>query len=155
MVEVPDYIGCVLRERVQSLVAVIEKTLPSGQSTVDIFVSNPRPEGGRAISSSWLFTQNFVVMIRDPRSDERLLQYDIAPFKDSVDWVRFNSRNYAFGDAVPESDLILEFTTKDGFSGELSASGEGCDHLFRIYRDRFLPNIEWTLTRRENGDSDE
>lgn len=154
MVEVPDYIGCVHREKVQSLVAVIEKTLPSGQSTVDLFVSNPRPEGGRAIASSWLFTQNLVVMIRDTISGERL-QYDIAPFKDSVDWVRFNSRNYEFGDVVPESDFVLEFTTKDGFSGELTASGEGCSHLFRIYQERFLPNFEWTLCRDENGDSGE
>ena len=136
------------------MVPLIEKTLLAGESTVDLFVSNPRPEGGRAIANSWLFTKNLVVMIRDPR-DEGRLQYDIAPFKHSVDWMRFNSRNYDFENAATESDLALEFTTKDGFSGELVASGEGCSHLFRIYRDWFLPNFEWTLTRHECGDSEE
>ena len=154
MVEVPEYIGCVLRDRFQNLVAVVEKTLPENQSAVDVFVSNPRAEGGRAIANSWVFTQNLVILIRDPR-DERRLQYDMAPFKDSVDWMRFNVRNYEFGDAGPESDLVLEFTTKDGFSGELLASGEGCSHLLRIYRERFLPNFQWTLSRDENGESDE
>ena len=148
MVEVPEYIGCILRDRVGSLIPLIERTLPEGQSTVALFINNPRPEGGRSTSSCWLFTQSLVVRIRDPR-DEGRLQHDIAPFKDSVDWVRLNSRYYEFEGSDSESDLVLEFTTKDGFSGELVASGEGCSHLFRIYKEQFLPNFEWSMSREE------
>ena len=48
---------------------------------------------------------------------------------------------YNFGEPADDSQLGLEFTTIDGLSTELTATGEGCARLMEVYRDRFLANF--------------
>ena len=149
--EVPSYIDSRFREKMKSLMPVISENLPSGEALVDVFVSNPRGGDPQIRFSAWLFTENLVVEVRNPHFDDRI-QHDLAPIRECVDWIRFDARNYDFSEYTPESELSLEFSTKDGLTGELFASGEGCKRLMEIYRSRFLPNFIWTLSRHNaNG----
>ena len=99
--------------------------------------------GGPDYTSVWLFTKNLVVEIRNPLNEGRI-QYEIAPFRQAVDWIRLNARRYEFEEPTETSQLDLEFTTMDGLSAGLSATGQGCRHLMTIYRDRFLANFTGT-----------
>ena len=94
----------------------------------------------------WLFTPQLIVEIRNPLGQNRF-QCEMARFKHAVDWIRLSARKYDFRDHTPESELDLEFTTTDGLSSALSATGEGCPELMRIYRKRFLTNFTGTRER--------
>lgn len=137
--------------RIAAVVGAVCKNLPAGEEVEARFVSNPPSGGGPSNISVWIFTRNLVVEVRNPHIDGRI-QHDLAPFRESVDWMRLDAHNYNFEDVRPESRLKLEFTTRDGLNGELYATGEACSELMGIYRKRFLPNFLWTLKRFDEED---
>ena len=151
-VEVPSYVDNKAKEKIENVLQLVYQNLPDGEQPQDIFVSNPQNGGGPTNISVWLFTQTCVVEIRNPHIDGRI-QHDLAPFKDSVDWIRLDARRFKFGDPEPESELALEFTTADGLSGELLASGEGCSRLMEVYREKFLPNFTGPQLKNKASDS--
>ena len=148
----PSYIDGKVKEKIENVLPLVCQNLPSDEQPEDIFVSNPPTGQGPSNISVWLFTPNLVVEIRNPHIDGRI-QQDLSPFKDSVDWIRLDARRFKFNDPDPESELALEFTTTDGLSGELLASGEGCSRLMEIYRRRFLANFTGTLPKNGCNES--
>ena len=106
----------------------------------EVFVSIT-DSGGVINVTAWLFTPSLVVQIRNPLHKGRI-QYEMAPLKDAVDWIRLNARKFDLNNSSDDSQLELEFTTSDGLSQELSATGKGCDHLMKVYRNIFLANFK-------------
>ena len=142
--ELPAYIEAPIKAKLGHRIEAVCKSLPDTETLDRIFVSTSSGEGGRPnYPSIWLFTQHLIVEIRNPLSSDRM-QHELAPFFKAVDWIRLNARKYEFADPSDESQLELEFTTKDGYSGELSASGKACSDLIDVYRQRFLPNFTGT-----------
>ena len=139
-IAVPDYIDDKVKEKVNAVLKLVGQTLPSNEKPEDIFVSNPLADEGPTNLSAWIFTRCYIVEIRNPHIDGRI-QYDVAPLKDSVDWIRLDARRFKLHDPEPESQLALEFSTTDGFSGELLASGKGCSRLMEIYGQQLLKNF--------------
>lgn len=137
-VRVPEYIDEPIRVQ---LIKVIETVIPNlPEDPFEIFVSTNLNRGELNYLGVWLFTSKLAVEIRNPLNQHRI-QYDIYGFSDKVDWIRLNARNYEFGDPVEDSQLDLEFSTADGVSSGLSANGEGCTHLMRLYKEKFLRNF--------------
>ena len=151
-VEVPSYIDSKVKEKIENVLQLVYQNLPSGEQPEDIFVSNPQSDEGPTNISVWLFAQDWMVEIRNPHIDGRI-QHDLSPFRHSVDWIRLDARRFKFDAPEAASELALEFTTTDGLSGELLASGEGCSHLMEIYRSKFLTNFTGTLPKSRGSDS--
>ena len=140
-VELPSYIEKPIQEKLLKVIDTVCKHLP--EQPCDVFVSTSPNGSGPNYPSVWLFTPHLLVEIRNPLNQNRI-QCDMAEFKDAVDWIRLNARKYDFESLKNDSELDLEFTTRDGLTGELSASGEGCAHLMEIYKRRFLLNFTAT-----------
>lgn len=148
IIVLPDYIEDPIRGKLDKVKTTVIKNLPGDELPDEVFVSTSSSQGSLSYLGVWLFTPRLVVEIRNPLSQARI-QYEIARFKDAVDWIRLNARNYEFGEHSANSELELEFTTEDGLSSVLSANGEGCRRLMEVYRDRFLPNFTGTLDNVE------
>ena len=137
--ELPEYIDAPIRDKLGKVIATVINNLPEEpqQAVVGVTWGNGVPE----YPNAWLFTENYVVEIRNPLNQDRI-QHDLALFRGRVDWIRLNARRYEFSESPTEnSELDLEFTTTDGFSGTLSTVGKGCVDLMKVYRDRFLQNF--------------
>ena len=139
-IELPDYISAPIREKLGQVVEIVLKNIPEEEELLDYFVSTPPSEGGADNFTVWLFTTQLVVEIRNPLMQGRI-QHDLCPFAGLVDWMRLDARNFEFEGPNSDSSLTLQFTTRDGLSGELWATGLGCSRLVEIYRDRFLKNF--------------
>ena len=137
-ITLPTYIDESIRERLHKVIVTVTEHLP--EEPVEAFISTGLSQGQSNYLGVWLFTAKLAVEIRNPLNQRRI-QYDMFSFANAIDWIRLNARNYAFGDPVENSQLDLEFSTVDAVSSVLSASGEGCRELMRIYKDRFLPNF--------------
>ena len=149
-VEKLEYVEASVREKLAGVVGTVFDCLlkshfPS-EVPDDVFVSTT-DSGGVLNLTAWLFTPRLVVQIRNPLDRDRI-QYEMAPFENAVDWIRLNARKFDLENSSDDSQLELEFSTADGLTQELSATGKGCDHLMRVYRDRFLSNFK-TLERIE------
>ena len=136
-----DYIEATVREKLTKVIDTVSNNLP--EQPCEVFVSTSANGGGPNYPSIWLFTQHLLVEIRNPLNQDRV-QFELFPFKDAVDWMRLNARKYDFKNPMRDSALDLEFTTKDGLTAELTATGEGCAHLMELYRRRFLLNFKGT-----------
>ena len=145
-----EYVDASVREKLSGIVGTVfdcllKNSVPK-EVPEEVFVSTS-DSGGVLNVTVWLFTPRLVVQIRNPLDKDRI-QYEMAPFKDAVDWIRLNARKFDLNNSSDDSELELEFTTADGLSQELSATGKGCDHLMRVYRDMFLANFK-TLSALE------
>ena len=134
----PAYVEAPIREKLQKIVDAVMPILP--QQPEEIFVSRTLTSNAPNYPSVWLFTKRLIVEIRNPLN-QSLLQFEMARLAGSVDWIRLYVRKFDFHNPGEDSELDLEFTTADGLSSTLSGSGEACDHLMSIYRERFLPNL--------------
>ena len=139
--EFPNHIEAPIKEKLCKIVTTVTENLP--ERPEEVFVSTMAGQGTTDYVGVWLFTPKLVVEIRNPLSQRRI-QYEIARLKDSVDWIRLDAHDYEFKEPSESSRLDLEFTTKDGLSKVLSANGEGCRYLMKIYRTRFLSNFTGT-----------
>ena len=125
--------------------SAVKKLLKNHEATKDevpreIFVSLSNG-GGRIDMTVWLFTKSLIVRIRNPIDKERI-QYEMARFENAVDWIRINTRRFDLEQTHDDSEFDLEFSTMDGLSHELSASGDGCRKLMELYEKQFLPNFK-------------
>ena len=137
--KVPDYIEEPFKEKIEAVLQRMRNNIP--ESIEDLFVSTPaRLLGGSDIYTLWLFTENFVVKVRNPLDLDRI-QHDMAYLAKNVDWVQLDARHFDFSTPTGDSHLELQFTTADGLSGELWGSGPGCARLMEIYKARFLANF--------------
>ena len=142
--ELPDYIEGSIRERLNRVIDMVSKNLL--EDVVDVFPSNHRGESGPEYIGLWLFTKTLVSEVRNPLRPAQI-QHDMARFAGLVDWLRLTARHYEFKEAVPQSELELEFTTADGLNGSLSATGSSCDLLMDLYRCRFKANFSSAASR--------
>ena len=144
-VKLPEYIEDPIKEKLHKVMVAVIETLP--EEPDEAFVSTSFNEGALNYLGIWLFTPKLLVEIRNPLSQDRI-QYEIARLKEAVDWIRLNARKYEFKDPREDSQLDLEFTNRDGFSSALSATGQGCQDLLKIYRDIFLLNFTGLLAEQ-------
>ena len=138
--EFPKYIRKSIREELQKVSTRVARQLPEGEIPDRVFVSTSAFSGELKYLGVWLFTSNLYVEIRNPLDKDRI-QFEMARFRSAVDWIRLNARNYDFKECSDVSELELEFTTTDGVSTVISATGEGCDHLMGLYKQTFLSNF--------------
>ena len=139
-ISVGDYIDAPIAGQMNKVVAIVCNNLPPNETPEEIFSSVSLGQGANAYPNIWVFTQHLVVEIRHPLDKDRI-QYDLVRFNHAVDWVRISAWNFAFEDPTEDSQLELEFTTTDGFSGVLSATGAVCRQLMDIYQSRFMDNF--------------
>ena len=139
--ELPAYIEKPIQEKLLKVIDTVCENLPEQPS--EVFVSTSSNGIGPNYPSVWLFTRNLLVEIRHPLNQDRI-QFELFPFRDAVDWMRLNARKYDFKKLTKDAELDLEFTTKDGLTGELSATGDACAHLMKIYKGRFSVNFTGT-----------
>ena len=137
-VELPTYIQAPIKNKLDEIIEKVSDNLP--EKAEEAFVSTSSSEGELKYLAVWLFTRRLLVEIRNPLSQKRI-HFDLATLRESVDWIRLIATNYEFKEESKDSELILEFTTTDGLSSELSANGQGCTQLMSIYRERILPNF--------------
>ena len=131
-------LGAVVDSAVKKLLRSHEAM--KGEVPQEIFVSVSNG-GGRIDFTVWLFTKSLIVQIRNPIDKERI-QYEMARFEKAVDWIRINTRRFDLEQTHDDSEFDLEFSTMDGLSHELSASGAGCRKLMELYEKQFLPNFK-------------
>ena len=143
-IELPPYIDEKVRQKLDKVIGLVSKNLP--EQPDEAFCNVTSGDRGFTYPEVWLFTPRLVVEIRNPLSATRI-QHDLASFANIVDWIRLTAHDYDFERADAVSKLELEFTTTDGLSGTLSAVGEGCTDLMKVYRDKFLPNFTGTQVR--------
>ena len=134
----PEYIDGPIRQRLVEITELVRQRLP--EAPHEVFVSTSSEEESLNYLGVWLFTPRLVVEIRGPLRNARI-HYEIARFRDAVDWIRVNARNYEFGKCDRGSELEVEFSTQDGLTSVLSANGEGCGRLMEVYENIFLPNF--------------
>ena len=134
----PNYIVAPFRERLDEVARAVSVLLP--EEPQEAFVSIGSGESESQFLGIWLFTDKLIVEIRNPLYADRI-QYEIATLKDSVDWIRLTADHYDFENEREESQLDLEFTTKDGLSSMISAISRGCPQLLQLYRNRFVTNF--------------
>ena len=132
----PQYIEPPIREKLEEAINAVTPHLPESPEVVFVSTQVGEPK----VPSVWLFTNHLIVEIRRPLNKERI-QFDFGRLHEAVDWVRLNARKYDLKNPAADSVLQLEFTTTDGMSSELSATGEGCAHLLEVYRKRVLANF--------------
>lgn len=141
--DLPDYIEEPIRQKLCKTMDAVIATLPEGEAPNEVFISTSSTQSSRRYLGVWLFTLNLAVEIRTPLDRDRI-QFEMFRFRNAVDWIRLRARKYKFEDPQDDSELDLEFTTKEGVSSELSADGKGCRHLMDIYRSQFLENFTGT-----------
>ena len=127
-----------IRDKLLHVIQLIRSNLP--EAPVDVFVSTSPGSSSVSYDGVWVFTPNFVSEIRRPLTSGRV-QHEVARLKGLVDWVRLTARDFEFQEPRQESQLDLEFTTSDGYSGTLTGTGAGCERLMEVYRKHFLGNI--------------
>ena len=137
-VELPGHIRDVYRKKMNELIKTVARHLP--EEPIEAYVSTELDEGTLTYPSLWLFTCRLLVEIRNPVFGGRI-QFEVARLERAVDWIRLNARKYEFDEPEADSQLELEFTTIDGLSSALVATGKGCLELMNVYRNRFLPNL--------------
>ena len=136
--QVPENIQGPIRDRLEKVISLVKKNL--AEEVSDLFVSSRPGETGPEYIAIWLFTENFMAEVRNPLRQAQL-QHDVARLAGLVDWLRLTGRNYEFLEAEQNSELDLEFSTSDGLSGTLSATGTSCELLMDIYRRKFRDNL--------------
>lgn len=137
---VGTYIDQPIADRLNKAVDVVCANLPPNEMPEEIYSSVSLGQGASAYPNVWVFTQHLILEIRHPLAKDRI-QFELVRFKHAVDWIRVNAWNFAFEDPTEGSQLELEFTTTDGFSGVLSATGIACRDLMDVYQRRFLANF--------------
>lgn len=137
-VKLPEYIGNAYRKKLSGVIETVTRHLP--EQPEEAYVSTDLDEGVVVYPGVWLFTPRLLVEIRNPLYGDRI-QFEIARLERAVDWVRLNARKYEFDEPTDNSQLELEFTTIDGLSSALLATGRGCRELMNVYHTRFLPNL--------------
>ena len=148
-----EYVDPSIREELSRVVGrvfdcLLKAEVPK-EAPNEVFVSTT-DSGGVLNLTAWLFTPQLVVQLRNPLDEDRI-QYEVAPFKDAVDWIRLNARRFDLHSSNDDSELELEFTTTDGLSRELAATGKACEHLMSVYQSVFLPNFRNCLTLKLAG----
>ena len=149
-VDIPEYIDAPIRKKLTNIVRIVCEHLLKDEVPDRVFVSTSAGPNSLSHLGVWLFIHRFVVEIRNPLRAARV-HFEVYRFKEAVDWIRLNARNYEFGECIRESELELEFSTEDGVTGVLSANGEGCGRLMELYREKFIPNFIGTRDEVEKA----
>lgn len=140
-IDFPEYIEDHRKSELRKIIDTIVETLPEKPKSNDTpFFSTDSNQESSSYFIIWLFTTTLAVQIRNSRKHYRV-QYEIVRLKDAVDWIRLNAVEYDLVNPTVSSQLEIEFTTTDGATGELSATGERCRALMELYKTRFLPNF--------------
>ena len=131
-----DSVGKDLVEKLSPVIDIVKGNLPEGERKGAAFIcsSNRDANGSPQICTAvYLFTPNLAVYIREPIRS-RATYYEMAPFKGRVDWIRIISR---------DDESVVEFTTQDGWSGELTAVASDHEQMMKAYVDHILPNFKF------------
>ena len=137
-VKMPEYLEESINTMVDDVFRRIQGNIP--EEVEDLFISIPPRTTSPDSYILWVFTKLYIVRVWNPSNVDRI-QHDMAYLANCVDWVELDARKFDFVNSESSSRMRLEFTTTDGFSGELWGQGKGCDHLMTIYRERFIKNF--------------
>ena len=138
-IALPADIGESIAEVLRLRISNASRLLPDNHKVSQCFVSRlVAPDGNLRYQSVWMFAGKIALEVRNPL--ETTVLHDVVRIADAVDWVRLATRHYDFQETTDESYLELEFTTTDGYSGILYATGHGCRELMDLYRDQFVAN---------------
>lgn len=111
-----------------------------GARPIDIVVDDERDESNaRVYKDLWGLYPDFVVeqytwTAGNFRGDVVSLESGIVRFEYTV-------RDYNFVEATDASRMTLEVDFQARVAGTVNVSGANCDHLLRLYREYFVPNL--------------
>ena len=144
--EIPEYedaeVKSLLGEHLPRLGKIISKLFPqliNEKFTLFLSVASKRTNTPNTVL--WLLSDVALVAVTDPFR-EAFAYIEYIRYKERIDWLRLRAFDYDFDEGIPESELLLEFTTEDGYSEGISASGKGCDYLQEIWKQYFISNYQ-------------
>ncbi|NOV01326.1 hypothetical protein [Paenibacillus planticolens] len=128
----------VILEKLTPLFKVCSEFCP--EPVESIFVSEYQQiDGRRVIESLILFSNSFIMEIKQPFSED--FKWDIASIKNKVRWLQVSSQNFNLSVADAKSRMYVTTTLSDEVNCELKASGKNCNHLWQIVNEHFRPNL--------------
>lgn len=142
--EIPDYedgeAKNLLEKHIPRQEKIISKLFPELKGVqITLFLSVASKRTNTPNTVLWLLSDVALVAVTEPfRETSSYIEY--IRYKGRIDWLRLRAFDYDFDEVRPESELLLEFTTEDGYSEGISASGKGCDRLQEIWKKYFTSN---------------
>lgn len=132
----------VVRTRVEEIEGIYRQ---NGAADFEaIFISEyVKEDGTRELESLWLFN---ATELAEAKQFLSAVDIDLARFDGRVWYYRAVASSYDFRHAVPESRLKVEAALLPRLRLELKASGNNCDFLLALVRDRLMPNTGGPLT---------
>ena len=89
----------------------------------------------RSYDSLWFFNDSQALEAHRFVDDEA---FDLGGVSEVTLW-RIDQEAFVANEATSESRLKVTFSSRDGISGDLRATGNNCDYLWRLVRDWFVP----------------
>jgi hypothetical protein len=138
-----DYLACIgLKDLIIARVATIlefnVKICPD--EIMDIFISEYMKEDGtREYESLWFFSKRYTMEAKHFLAVD---DFDIMPVNKCVHYFQLKKQDYEIESANDKSRLTILFTGGYQISGTLKGTKENCDHLWRIFKNYILANLE-------------
>ena len=142
--EIPEYEDAdakdLLEEHLPRLKKIIPKLFPDLiDEQVTLFLSRMSKRTNTPNTVLWFLTDVALVAVTEPFR-EGISSIEYVRYRGRIDWLRLRGIEYDFDEGKPDSELLLEFSTEDGYNEGLSAWGKGCDHLQEIWKKYFISN---------------
>jgi len=96
----------------------------------DIFVEDYLDgNGSRNYQNLWFFSEKYIMESKSFISTD---DFDITPIKSKIEYVRVRKQYYDIGHTTEKSRLNLEFGMDTKAGGDVKASKENCEYLWKI-----------------------
>jgi hypothetical protein len=126
----------VVRTRVDQIEDIYRRNGATDFET--IFISEyVKEDGTRELESLWFFNATVLGEAKQFLSD---VDIDLASYEGRVSYYHVTALSFDFRLAVPESRLKVEMSLMPRLQVILKASGNNCDFLLALVRDRLVPN---------------
>jgi hypothetical protein len=126
-----------LLKRIWTIHEFYEKICPEGIK--DIFVNEYiKGDETREYESLWFFSETYLMEAKQFITKD---DFDITPFKNIINYVKFIKQNYDFEKAEEKSRLNLIIKMDTNVNGTLKASKGNCDYLKKIIEKYIVPNL--------------
>ena len=89
--------------------------------------------------SLWFLAERYVMEAKEFGSQD---DYDLALLQLPLLYVRIRKQDFDSKIANEKSRMFLSFTAHTNMSGEMKASKENCDHLWRLFCEYFVPRMK-------------
>jgi len=127
-----------IKERVDQLHEVYRAVCPEDITGIVIsdFITE---EGLREYESLWFFSASYIMEAKLFVTEDN---FDMTPLKNAVTYWKVKKQDYDLSHAGEQSRLHLEIQLMRGITGYLKASRENCDHLWSVFVEYILPNMQ-------------